>query len=99
MLAERDAKIRELEGTIRALKEKLSLCEAAEVTQINGKDTQYNGDLETNSEVSTAVNGDDNTIIEYSNTEPLQNRDSEENENMDDFNPTIPTEENNEKDN
>ena len=99
MLAERDAKIRELEDTIRALKEKLSLCEAAEVPQINGKDTQYNGDLETNPEVSTAVNGDDNTIIEYSNTEPHKNKDSEENENMDDFNPTILTEENNEKDN
>ena len=99
MLAERDAKIRELEDTIRALKEKLSVCEAAEVPQINRKDTQYIGDLEMNPEVSTALNGDDNTIIEYSNTEPHQHEDSNENENMADYNPTIPTEANNEQDN
>ena len=99
MLAERDAKIRELEDTIRALKEKLSVCEAAEVPQINGKDTHYIRDLEMNPEVSTALNGDDNTIIEYSNTEPHQHEDSNENENMADYNPTIPTEANNEQDN
>ena len=99
MLAERDAKIRELEDTIRALKEKLSVCEAAEVPQINRKDTQYIGDLEMNPEVSTALNGDDNTIIEYSNTEPHQHEDSNENENMADYNPTIPTEANNEQGN
>ena len=93
MLAERDAKIRELEDTIRALKEKLSVCEAAEVPQINRKDTQYIGDLEMNPEVSTALNGDDDTIIEYSN------EDNKENENMADYNPTIPTEANNEQDN